>query len=59
MKTYKVNLKIVAKDCSVDIEHSDYFIAKSKEEAEKKAIDKARKDLTFNCTITVLKSESI
>jgi len=61
MKNHKVTLKIVSTDPKekIEIEHSDTFLTKTKKDAEKMAIEKAQKDIVFNCKISVLKTKEI
>jgi len=61
MKNYKVTLKIVSTDHNekIEIEHSDTFLTKTKKDAERMAIEKAKKDLVFNCKISVLHTKEV
>ena len=61
MKNYKVTLRIETTDpkSKTVIEHSDTFTSKNSKEAERMSIETAKKDLAFNCKITVLKTVEI
>lgn len=61
MKDHKVTLRIETTDPKIKtvIEHTDTFTAKNGKEAERMAIESAKKDLAFNCKITVLKTVKV
>jgi len=61
MKDHKVTLRIETTDpkAKTVIEHTETFTAKDGKEAEKQAIETAKKDLAFNCKITVLKTVEV